>query len=110
MVARTLGEYEVIVESSGRAALDRLLGAGEAFDLVLCDLLMPEMNGIEVHAALVRAAPALAARMVFMTGSTFAEGVRAFLESVPNRRLGKPFGVHDLRATCAAVIAEYAAE
>ncbi len=104
VIVRALGDYDVRVEVSGRAAVARV-EAGEAFDLMLCDVMMPDVTGIEVHAAVCRADPALGARTIFMTGGAFTESVRAFLERVPNRRLAKPFGLRDLRRACASVLA-----
>jgi CheY-like chemotaxis protein len=105
VVARALADYDVHVELNGRTAVGRV-EAGEAFDLLLCDIMMPEMTGIEVHAAVSRADPALGARTVFMTGGVFNEIVRSFLESVPNRRLAKPFTLRELRLICASTLAQ----
>ena len=58
-VARILGrDHEVEVFADGRAGLARLL-AERSFDLVLCDLMMPELTGMELHAEVKELAPAL---------------------------------------------------
>ena len=88
-------EHEVKVLDSGKKALDDLLG-GARYDLILCDLMMPEMTGMELHAALVRHDPAQAARMLFLTGGAFTGAARAFLDRVPNVRLEKPFNAAEL--------------
>ena len=59
--------------------------------------------------AFARLDPALAGRMVFLTGGAFTEEARAFFERVPNERLSKPFDLAALRATCARVIERGAA-
>src|SRR5215204_1487165 len=64
------GEHEVIVSTSGAAALDRI-EAGEYFDIILCDLMMPVMTGMEVYAKLSRIAPEQLERLVFLTGGAF---------------------------------------
>lgn len=64
--------------------------AGERFDAILCDLLMPEMNGMQLYEALQSEAPQLASRMLFVTGGAFTGNARAFLDRVPNRVLTKP--------------------
>ncbi|HMI93714.1 MAG TPA: response regulator, partial [Polyangiales bacterium] len=68
------------------------------FDVILCDLMMPHMTGMELHAKLLRSHPEQAKRMVFMTAGAFTPRARAFLESVPNPRLEKPFDPQSLRA------------
>jgi signal transduction histidine kinase len=97
-VKRSLSAYpDVTVSSSGRDALDRLR-AGEHFDVIVSDLMMPEITGMEIHAELARAAPEQAARMVFLTGGAFTAGAREFLEAVPNPHLDKPFDIRSLLA------------
>jgi PAS domain S-box-containing protein len=93
---RLLGrDHEVVIAGSGREALE-LLG-GEAFDLVLCDLLMPQMSGMDLHDAIRAARPALAERFVFMTGGAFTPRAREFLDAVPNARIEKPFAPEAVR-------------
>ncbi|MGC3999623.1 MAG: ATP-binding protein [Anaeromyxobacter sp.] len=90
------GAFEVELASSGAEALQRL-GTGARFDVVLCDLMMPEMTGMELHGLLEVRAPEVARRMVFLTGGAFTARAGEFLERVPNARLEKPFGADDLR-------------
>ena len=84
-------------------SFDRALAAfecmcqGERFDVILCDLMMPDMSGMELHAWLSRMAPDQAARMIFLTGGIFTSGARAFLAAVPNAHIEKPFDTHRLR-------------
>jgi len=95
-IRRLLSAHEVVALTDPREALARLSG-GERFDLVLCDLMMPQLSGMELHEALVAVRPALARRMVFMTGGAFTDRARQFLEGVGNRQLSKPFAPQDLR-------------
>ncbi len=105
-VSRTLAaSHDVVAMTSARAALERIEKGAEAFDAVLCDLMMPEMTGMELHTRLVEVAPELAARTVFLTGGAFTEQARAFLERVPNARLEKPFEPRALRELLARVLA-----
>ncbi len=71
----------------------------ERFDVILCDLMMPELSGIDLYQRLAQLAPEAAARMIFMTGGAFTEGARRFLEEVPNPTLTKPFDLKLLRRT-----------
>jgi signal transduction histidine kinase/CheY-like chemotaxis protein len=90
-------EYDVTVLNSGRDALDRL-SAGERFDVILCDLMMPEVSGVELHAELLRIAPEQTDRIIFLTGGAFSYGSQKFLESVTNRWFEKPCNLHELRS------------
>ena len=83
-------EHDVEVSTQPKRALEMLLG-GRRFDLIFCDLMMPEMTGMELHAALAEALPEQAERMVFVTGGAFTHAAQDFLRRVPNPRLEKPF-------------------
>jgi PAS domain S-box-containing protein len=96
-------EHDVSTAASARDALDRI-SAGERFDLLLCDLMMPEMTGIDLYEALRRAAPNQADRMVFLTGGAFTQRAQAFLERVPNAHLEKPFKLDALREIIEAIV------
>ncbi|HLU68440.1 MAG TPA: response regulator [Kofleriaceae bacterium] len=97
-VSRALGaEHEVTSLTSASEAASRI-AAGERYDLILCDLMMPVMTGMDLHGALLASAPDQARRMVFLTGGAFTPAARAFLDRVPNARLEKPFDVQNLRA------------
>jgi CheY-like chemotaxis protein len=96
-VARALGdEMEVLVSTSGREALDRIL-AGEHFDRILCDVMMPGMGGAELLAEVERLAPRLRDAFVFMTGGAFTEGAVSFLEGHGGPLLEKPLDIAALR-------------
>ncbi|HYO68639.1 MAG TPA: response regulator, partial [Archangium sp.] len=96
-IRRTLQrEHEVIALTSAREAQARLT-SGERFDLILCDLMMPEMSGMELHQAVASHSPGLAGRMVFLTGGAFTANARDFLNQVPNHRVEKPFSTQELR-------------
>jgi signal transduction histidine kinase len=96
-------EHDVVTVTSAAAAL-RLIELGEPFDLILCDLMMPTMTGMELHDELARREPALAARMSFLTGGAFTPRARAFLAEVPNPRLEKPFDPQGLRNFVRALV------
>jgi PAS domain S-box-containing protein len=70
-----------------------LIDQGRRFDVVLCDLMMPGLSGMDLYAALCDRAPEQATRFVFLTGGAFTPRARRFLDSVPNPRLEKPFSV-----------------
>ncbi len=89
-------EYNVTCVGDGRKALERLR-AGERYELILCDLMMPEMTGMDLFAELEKLAPDQAARMVFVSGGAFTPRAREFLERVANARVEKPIDLQNLR-------------
>jgi PAS domain S-box-containing protein len=90
-------EHEVDVLTNARHALERLRG-GERYGVILCDVMMPELSGMDFHRELTQSHPELAADIIFLTGGAFTLGAREFLDCVPNPRLSKPFKWTDLRA------------
>jgi two-component system cell cycle sensor histidine kinase/response regulator CckA len=85
-------DYDVTIERTGTAAVEAL-ASGAPFDLVLCDLMMKDLSGIDVYEQLRARCPGVERRLVFMTGGAFTVRARAFLEAIPNPRLEKPFDV-----------------
>ncbi|MEO6419424.1 MAG: PAS domain S-box protein [Polyangiaceae bacterium] len=95
-LARSLkGEHDITVLTSARAAAE-LLGHTD-FDFVLCDLMMPDMTGMELHAAVASSRPDIARRFVFLTGGAFTVASREFLDAVPNERFDKPVNLRNLK-------------
>jgi CheY-like chemotaxis protein len=90
-------DHDVTAVGSAQSALE-LLAGGEVFDVILCDLMMPQMTGMEFHAELLRRDPVHAARMVFMTAGAFTAHASQFLDDVANRRVDKPFNTASLRS------------
>ena len=88
-------EHHVTVVTSGRAGLERIV-AGERFDLILCDLMMPEMTGMDLHERVAVLAADQAERMVFLTGGAFTRRAREFLRD--RAFLEKPFDLSALEA------------
>ncbi|HKP62773.1 MAG TPA: response regulator [Polyangiales bacterium] len=83
-------EHEVAGFSDGRRAL-AWLATEHNFDVIVCDLMMPQLSGLEFYADVERLYPALAERVVFMTGGAFTSAAQQFLAGVHNPRLQKPF-------------------
>jgi DNA-binding NtrC family response regulator len=67
------------------------------FDIILCDLMMPGMTGMDLYAELDKAAPEVARRVVFMTGGAFTPRAVSFLQGVSNPKIGKPLNLEELR-------------
>ncbi len=83
-------DFEVVVLSSSREAAKRLC-SGEVFDLVLCDLMMPELSGMELFTQVQASRPAQAERIVFMTGGSYTDEAHDFLAEKGRFQLQKPF-------------------
>jgi CheY-like chemotaxis protein len=97
-LARMLGrQHEVVVINDPRTAA-ALLTIGATYDLVLCDLMMPDMTGMDLHRHLEREAPAVADRLVFMTGGACTPGAQAFVDTVANPVLTKPIDAASVTA------------
>jgi two-component system NtrC family sensor kinase len=100
LLGRTLGfmleeKHDVVVVSGGAEALRRL-EADASFDLVLCDLDMPGVNGGEVHAAMGRQYPSLLSRFVLMSGGACSLWAEEFLARYSGAQLEKPFTAADV--------------
>lgn len=97
------GSFSVELESRGDAALSRLL-SGEKFDLILCDLSLPTLSGIDVYKRLHEALPDLIARFIFMTGGAVTDEARDFVAMYQGPILNKPFRLAELEALAARVL------
>ena len=102
-MARLLhGQHEVTVLTSPAEALARLQG-GERWDAILCDLMMPELSGMDVEERLLASAPDVVPRIVYLTGGAFTERARTFLaEGRPH--LDKPVEARALRDRVAELV------
>ncbi len=106
VVRRLLSDHhEVVGLTSPKQALKRI-AEGERFDVIFCDVMMPELNAQEFHAELTLLAPDLVRRLVFLTGGAFTPRARSFLEQVPNSRIEKPFEPEVLFKTVRAILSE----
>ena len=90
-VRRTLAViHDVDVVLSGAEAKE-VLRADQAFDMIVCDLMMPEVTGMDLHDWLNSWSSDLAGRMVFLTGGSFTPRAREFQRQMAARCLEKPF-------------------
>jgi signal transduction histidine kinase len=92
---RVLRAYDLTTTQGGREALE-LLSSRQPFHVILCDLMMPDLTGIDVYHRVKESDPGLEERIVFLTGGAFTEQARGFLATVPNLRLDKPFSPEGL--------------
>jgi len=90
-------DHDILALSSAEDALAHIT-SGERFDVILCDLMMPQMTGMDLHTELLRIAQDQAARMIFLTGGAFTPRARAFIDETRNKLIEKPFDAIHLRA------------
>jgi DNA-binding response OmpR family regulator len=99
MVRRALEpEHDVVVLASANEALD-YIARGKRFDLVLCDLMLPGVSGVDFHGRVGSLAPELVEHIIFITGGAYTPRAEAFLKRADIRYMEKPFSsVSALRA------------
>ena len=103
VVSRVLrSDHDVVVLTDAQEGLTRI-AAGEHFDVVFCDLMMPGMTGMEFFDSLRTSNPELSRRVVFVTGGAFTERTKEFLEQTSNATLSKPFDTVALKR----IVADY---
>jgi PAS domain S-box-containing protein len=90
-------EHDGVAVTSGKRAM-AILERDQRFDGIICDLMMPDVTGMDLHAWLQQRNPGLADRMLFVTGGAFTPRAKAFLRRVENPRLEKPFDPAALKA------------
>jgi CheY-like chemotaxis protein len=95
--------YEASLEPRATSALERIR-AGARYDVILCDLMMPDMTGMDLQEALERDAPDLAARTVFMTGGAFTARAQEFVARFGSRLLEKPFRLPDVERALSTIL------
>ncbi|HTU57236.1 MAG TPA: response regulator, partial [Polyangiales bacterium] len=98
LLTKALGrDHATYTFADAREALVHLKAHPDV-DVILCDLVMPDMSGMEFYEALFQTAPTLSARVIFLTGGAFTQTMLEFLERVPNLHLRKPLNISELRA------------
>ena len=87
----------VTVEASTGEEARQILQGDQAFDLIVCDVMMPGVSGMDLHAWLSELNPQLAGQVIFVTGGAFTPRAREYLGRIDNIRLEKPFDVADFK-------------
>jgi DNA-binding response OmpR family regulator len=93
--ALTIGGFDVEMAANGRVALEKLRTTAD-YDLVLSDLLMPELDGVGLYQELERLHPSLVRRILFISGTTQVSAYTRFLAETGAPLLRKPFGMEAL--------------
>ncbi len=88
-------EHEVSLASSAQEAL-ACIESSAPFDAIVCDLMMPDLSGMDLHVRVQSLRPGLERRMVFMTGGAFTPRAIRFLAENTNPCVEKPFELAEL--------------
>jgi signal transduction histidine kinase/CheY-like chemotaxis protein len=94
--------YQADAVTDGKAALQRL--AETKYDLVLCDIRMPGLSGLEIYRRLEERDPDMARRIIFITGDVMSSGTRRFLKESGTSYLSKPFDLDEFVAKVRAAL------
>ncbi len=98
-IVRSLPGHDVVCLRDGCAAIAHLMGDPRPrYDVIMCDLLMPDCSGVDVHRVLSRDRPDMVRKMIFFTGVTQMPAVEYFLKVSGRPVLKKPFGPAELQA------------
>jgi signal transduction histidine kinase len=98
LVTGVLGkDHDVTSTTTALEALEWIT-QGARYDVILCDLMMPHLTGMDFYSELTRIAPEQAQRVIFLTGGAFTPQARQFLDEVDNMRIDKPFKIQALSA------------
>jgi two-component system NtrC family sensor kinase len=104
-VAESLQDAGFVVAraSDGQEALERV--RQQHFDLIICDLKMPRVGGMEFYRELETTKPEMTRRIMFVTGDVAGTDAERFLEQTGTRWLAKPFRLKDLLRTARDMVA-----
>jgi PAS domain S-box-containing protein len=92
--------HDVVGETDPAVGLGRIL-EDASFDVILCDLMMPGITGMDIYESVARERPGVEQRIVFLTGGPYTQRAKAFLESISNRRVMKPVSAESLESLVA---------
>ncbi|MFQ5520720.1 MAG: response regulator, partial [Candidatus Methylomirabilia bacterium] len=94
--------HQVETAGDGAMALDSL--RERTYEVILCDIRMPELDGPGLYRELERRHPGLRERVIFITGDELRPETREFLEATGAPRLGKPFDQEEVRRAIKQVL------
>jgi CheY-like chemotaxis protein len=98
-----LDGHQVDRATNGREALERM--RGHSYELIVSDVRMPDLSGPALYRELLRVHPALARRVVFVTGDIVSPETRRFLEETGLGYLAKPFAVSEFQSAIRRALA-----
>ena len=96
-------DHDVISATSGLEGKE-ILDNDPSFNLILCDLMMPDFSGMDLYTWVKERHPEFTDRFVFITGGAFTPMANEFLQRIDNPRLEKPFDPEDLKETICVLL------
>jgi PAS domain S-box-containing protein len=96
MVCDALSQHEVTAVATGSEALAEIMA--HDWDLILCDMILPELSGLDVYREVEQQRPEVLDKLVFMTGGEFTRKGPRLPSGARVRRLEKPFSIKALRS------------
>jgi two-component system, cell cycle sensor histidine kinase and response regulator CckA len=103
-LARVLSPHHNVIGVAGVSEAIGLFEQGQTFDVVVCDVMMPERTAVDLYRYLKKTAPALAERVLFVTGGAGTAELQEFLDGFPGRVLEKPFDLDELERAIGDVL------
>jgi len=103
-VAESLVDAGFVVDRAGDGAEALARVAARTYDLIICDLKMPRVDGMTFYRTLERDHPAAARRILFVTGDVAGTEAERFLDETGCRWLAKPFRLRDLLRTAKEIL------
>jgi two-component system NtrC family sensor kinase len=94
--------YRVTCAQNGVEGLKKIMTPD--FDVILCDMMMPNLPGDMFYLAVERTKPHLCKRFIFMTGFRGEKKIEEFIRKVKGVMLWKPFQFHELMDTMTSVL------
>lgn len=88
-------DHDVVTARNAEVGLD-IIASSPPFDAIVCDLMMPDVDGVNFYQRLQASDPDAARRVIICSGGAFLPKARSFLESVEAPVLGKPFDIQEL--------------
>lgn len=98
--------WEVEEAADGQEGMQRILDGAPHYDVIVCDLRMPGISGIDVHDRLLVERPAVVPRIVFTTGDVMSPEAADFVERASSHVLEKPFELAALRALVTRIVSD----
>ena len=95
--------YDISTAANGQEGLAAL--AVHAYEVILCDMRMPDLDGPGFYRELEQRSPHLLSRIIFLTGDVLSPEAQAFFDHVDNARLDKPFRAQEVRRVIQQVLA-----
>lgn len=83
--------HDVMIAGGGKEALDIITKNNLHFDVIVCDLNMPEINGADIYRFIAEHYPGREKDIIFVSGGVYTQNLMDFMAKIDNKHLEKPF-------------------